>query len=82
MHVLRCAVLGRAVLCCACQEFMVRLSEVIPPKPAALTNYRRMCDPCTTPELRVQPDKQLSRVAFYKQVQVGMIVCVGGRGVG
>jgi hypothetical protein len=72
-------VLCRAVLC---QEFMVRLSEVVQPKPASLTNYRRMHDPCNTPELQVQPDTQLSRVAFYEQVQVSVAGRQQGLGVG
>lgn len=29
----------------------------------------------------MQPDKQLSRVAFCEQVQVGVIACIGGWGV-
>jgi hypothetical protein len=55
---------------CASQTFMQRLSEVIQPKPASLSNYRRMCEPCVRPQLQVQADKQLGRVAFFAQVQV------------
>lgn len=49
---------------------MQRLSEAIQPQPASLSNYQRMKEPCVRPQLQVQADKQLGRVAFFAQVQV------------
>jgi hypothetical protein len=54
------------------QAFMLKLAEAISPKPTSLTNYRRMVEPCAPTQLQVHGDKKLSRVALFKQVQVGV----------
>jgi hypothetical protein len=55
---------------CGLQLFMAKLAEVVKPRPASLSNYRRMCEPREVPPLQVKPDKQLSRTAFFRQAQV------------
>ena len=51
---------------------MLKLAEEVSPKPASLTNYLRMREPCAAAPLQVHQDKALSRVAVFRQVQVGV----------
>lgn len=55
------------------QAFMLKLAEVLEPKPAALTNYLRMKDGlCASEELEVKESKPLTRSTVYKQIQVSL----------
>ncbi len=51
---------------------MRKLAAAVKPKPASLANYKRMRAPCVLPKLEVEQDRQLGRVAFFRQVQVGV----------
>lgn len=53
------------------QAFMRKLAAAVKPRPASLDNYNRMRAPRELPKLEVVPDKQLGRVNFFRQVQVG-----------
>lgn len=61
-----------AACCCPAQTFMRALAAAVKPRPASLSNYRRMREPCVAPKAEVQADRQLSRVALFRQVQVGL----------
>lgn len=65
---------------------MRRLAKAVEPKPASLSNYTRMKAPCVLPKLEVNTDRQLGRVALFRQVQVRgcfcTCVCGGGGAAG